>query len=112
MSKLSPIPGAVRFKRNVDSSGGPNECWLWLRSSNTNGYGQFRYEGRVLKAHRYAVCVELNVTSEQLTKAQVDIHHSCENKLCCNPAHLMLIDSRTHDQLHARDLSRRIKREV
>ena len=103
-------PPERRFSRKVDASAGPEACWPWTGGLTTKGYGQFRIDRKVVKAHRYAVCVELKVTPEQLSRANVDIHHECENKLCCNPDHLLMIDSNSHARLHARDISRRVKR--
>lgn len=62
---------------------GEDECWPWLGSTK-NGYGRFWFDWADQYAHRF-VC--------ELVKGPVptelDVMHSCNNKLCCNPKHLM-----------------------
>jgi len=57
--------------------GQPNVCWLWQGGKNGDGYGYFKQ----LRAHRlaYRLCVGL---------PQKFVLHTCNNRLCCNPAHL------------------------
>ena len=71
---------------------GPNECWLWLGRRNGPSprqdgsvrppYGTFEMRGRVLYAHRWALFGVAALTRKD--KAL----HTCDNSLCCNPAHL------------------------
>lgn len=62
---------------------GPDECWLWLFSVSTSGYGQFYFSGRLHTAHRVAY---------ELVKGPIpdglQLDHLCRNRRCCNPAHL------------------------
>lgn len=58
---------------------GEAECWPWMGHAS-RGYG--RYNGQ--RAHRIAY--ELKVGS--ISKALV-VRHSCDNPICCNPAHLI-----------------------
>lgn len=67
-------------------------CWLWTASKNKGGYGQFGFNGKMVKAHRYAY--------EQLVGPipdGYDLDHFRNNEgprnapcstSCCNPAHL------------------------
>ena len=57
-------------------------CWQW-RGSTAKGYGQMKAGGKVLRAHRMAYEIVHG-------DIPVDLHvlHSCDNPLCCNPAHL------------------------
>ena len=61
-----------------------NGCHLWTAYVNRNGYGQFGYFGRNVKAHRYAAgMVDL--------PPEIQTRHICPgepNRLCVNPAHL------------------------
>jgi hypothetical protein len=74
-----------RFWSKVDRRG-PDECWPWTASTSA-GYGQFTVwvdQHRTnLKSHR-AVWM--------LTYGPVpvdrQVNHTCDNALCCNPAHL------------------------
>jgi len=62
---------------------GPDDCWPWIGSLRDNGYGQFPLgsRNRWVYAHRFA----LILTSG--TEGNCTLH-SCDNPVCCNPAHL------------------------
>ncbi len=79
-----------RFWNNV-AVGEPDECWPWKRSS-VNGYGQVSLKvndsARILKAHK--VAWELH--NDQRLSIFDRATHSCGNKLCCNPHHV-IVDS-------------------
>lgn len=72
------------FHRRV-RSGAPDECWPWLGSLNTCGYGNVRYQGRSYIAHRLAY--ELATGN---APGEARVCHTCDNPPCCNPAHLFL----------------------
>lgn len=71
---------AQRFWSKVDRSGGYDACWPWRGAVNPlHGYGQFRYGGRIVRAHRMA----LALAGVSLDDGQ-DALHECDNRLCCN----------------------------
>jgi hypothetical protein len=75
---------------------GPDECWQWLGTKYRNekgSYGKIAIHGRQYRAHRLIYELSYGVTLERRQKfareSQV-IMHTCDNPLCCNPAHLKL----------------------
>lgn len=64
---------------------GPSECWPWV-ASTAHGYGILRWEGRPIRAHRLA----LEITSGKSIPDGMFVCHSCDNSVCCNPAHLFI----------------------
>lgn len=59
-----------------------NGCWLWT-GNKRNGYGMFRYLGRMVSAHRF---------SFELIKIKIpprlELDHLCRVTNCVNPDHL------------------------
>jgi hypothetical protein len=84
-------PIAERFWGHVDIRSA-RECWQWLSSTTRKGYGQFQTAARANDgAHR--VAYELEHGPIPLS---YQVHHTCHNKLCCNPRHLEAISAREH----------------
>ncbi len=78
----------IRFWEKVDKRG-PDDCWNWTASCGTAGYGQIGSiggRGSPVGAHRVAWSLH---TGKRIPEKKV-IMHSCDNKLCCNPAHLRI----------------------
>lgn len=60
----------------------PKDCWPWAAGTYSNGYGQFDNRG----AH----CVAWELSNGcQVPDGRV-VRHTCHNKLCCNPDHLLV----------------------
>ena len=69
-----------RFMSKVDIQ--PDGCWLW-NASKSNGYGYFRYNGNLGRAHRFSYQQIVGPIPDEL-----ELDHLCRNKDCCNPVHL------------------------
>ena len=68
------------FWDKVDKSG---VCWVWQLYCMPKGYGQVTVKGKKWLAHRYAYFLAHGEIPDDL-----QVLHSCDNRPCCNPAHL------------------------
>jgi hypothetical protein len=75
------------FWRKVAISA-PEKCWEWTASLHRGGYGKFTYctpHGRKTRpSHR----ISLHLATGVALNTPLLSLHSCDNKKCCNPAHL------------------------
>lgn len=86
-NKRQPIED--RFWRHV-ARGAPDECWPWTGGLARKGYGQFtlgrtEYGKEKIGAHRMAFILAKGEIPDGL-----QVCHTCDNPVCCNPAHLWL----------------------
>lgn len=63
-----------------------DDCWPWIASIASNGYGQFSINRRPYGAHRVAYLIAYDHWNTGGRKTH--ICHRCDNPICCNPAHL------------------------
>jgi len=82
-------PEAMFWSR-VDRSGGLDACWPWSGYVAANGYGQAYNNGQSIKAHRRAFALANGWLPKGRTKGSIIVRHTCDNRRCCNPAHLIV----------------------
>src|SRR5438132_10217210 len=89
---LTPLE---RLMRRVDKS--QTDCWEWTGNRTPQGYGMISLNGRHIPAHRAAYILLMGEIDDHL-----DLHHTCENKGCVNPDHLVAISRKEHCILDGR----------
>ncbi len=62
-----------------------DKCWPWEGSINNDGYGRIWFHGKKFSAHRTAYALAIDDIPPGL-----NVCHSCDNTICCNPSHLWL----------------------
>lgn len=84
------------YRRIFYFKGKKDECWNWLGSLDTAGYGLIRVNGELWKAHRY-------IYYKTYGEIKDKVLHVCNNTLCVNPNHLY--DGSSKENAKDRDTS-------
>lgn len=82
-----------RYWSQVDQSDNDRACWVWTGSVNSKGYGRFFVNGRHQGAHRLSWLLAGRAIHRNLL-----ICHTCDNKRCVNPDHLIMADTATNNR--------------
>lgn len=81
---IPPMP--QRFWWKVEWTPG---CLLWTGSKDGKGYGTFKWNGKVRRAHIVAFLLQGGTIPKGMM-----LDHLCRNPACVNPAHLEVVDNR------------------
>lgn len=73
----------------------PDKCWEWT-GATSRSYGQIKIKGSVYLVHRITYFIHYGEDP-----GDMEVCHSCDNTVCCNPAHL---SQGTHDD-NMKDMS-------
>lgn len=89
---------AARLSASIEQ-GGSDDCWPCRLAPNSAGYGRLhlRAAGRTVFTHRLAWVL---ANGRDLGPGEI-VCHTCDNPLCCNPAHLFVGTHRdnVHDMM-------------
>jgi hypothetical protein len=78
--KRQTKPAPFRFQDMLKKKRG-SECIIFKTVDLSTGYGKFRAEDKIWRAHRYAYFLAHGMVPPLL-------RHTCNNTMCCNAAHL------------------------
>ena len=79
----------MRFLAKVRKAG---DCWLWQANIHTDtGYAYFWYEGKSVRAHRWAYEHWVGPIPQGLT-----LDHTCRRRTCVSPKHSEPVTLRTN----------------
>jgi integrase len=84
---------AQRFWSDVQKDGNDRGCWLWGGNHTNKGYGRFVIGGRAFYAHRVSWAL-----AGRSVPTNLQICHTCDNRGCVNPDHLMMADNATNQR--------------
>ena len=88
------LPSYVNKRIAVDEDTG---CWNWIAMRSPSGYGLCMYKKKKFRTHRLVYTLVIGKIPDGL-----DIHHKCENRLCCNPEHLLPLTRSENSKLVTR----------
>lgn len=82
LTRFTRPPPEDRFWSKVNKTA---DCWLWTGKQNDHGYGIFTISSQQYRAHR----VVWEVINGPIPGGKL-VRHMCDQRMCVNPAHLVL----------------------
>jgi hypothetical protein len=83
----------MRFWRKVEKTA--EGCWLWCGALTESGHGQLDFNGHIVRVHRLTWLLARKLDIPEFIPDRdgeyvpfVVRHLMCDQKQCCNPAHL------------------------
>lgn len=83
-------PEQIFSKITFDKSG----CWIYSGSKNADGYCYVSYKSKTLYIHRFMYAWLVKPIQNGKGKDIPVLDHICNQRACCNPAHLVLVNPR------------------
>jgi hypothetical protein len=84
--RLATIAELERFSSKVKRE---DDCWLWQKTIQWNGYGMMWFAGKTYAAHKFAYRQFIGEIGEGLV-----VDHLCRRRHCANPNHLEAVTPR------------------
>jgi hypothetical protein len=79
------LPEQIECRIHLDEGG----CWIWRGARQKFGYGNVKVNKRFWRVHRFAYEMLRGPIPQGLV-----LHHTCGNKPCCNPDHVVPVTQR------------------
>ena len=80
----------------------PDQCWPWKGTITKSGYGRTWINDKGHYAHRVIFNLanpgQIELKAPTNRKATGFLMHLCDNRICCNPAHLRVADLRENNK--------------
>lgn len=100
-------PPLKRFWANIRKD---KDCWLWVGTKDTNGYGQFSINGKSVLVHRFSYEFHKGKIPKGNWYGTKCVLHTCDTPSCVNPHHLVL--GSQQDNIKDRDSKMRMARKI